>query len=53
MADTIEQLKHEHEVRQEGDQQARHVMGAVLVIDVSVVLFVMVCIAAVLVAVLR
>lgn len=53
MPDTIEQLKHEHEVRQEGEKQALHARNAVLVIDVSVVLFVISCSAVILVVLFR
>lgn len=43
----------EHEARIEAEQDARHMMRAVLWIDAGVVLFVIVCAAAVLVILFR
>ena len=49
----VNAMVEEARARRRGEQEALHVRNAVLVIDVSVVVFVMGCIAAVLVAVFR
>ena len=53
MPDKLEQLKHEHEVRQEGEEEALHVRNAVPIIELAIVAPVVCLVAAVLVALFR
>lgn len=49
----VNEIVREARVRRQAEQEARHVMGAVLVIEISIVLFVVLCSAVILVALFR